>query len=331
MITGGGSGSNTPSYVISPFHTISDRIAKNRGTLRWDFESENPYPPYVNSEACLVFVNAYASESFDRTSLTEEFSDNLILNVAANYTNTIVVKHSAGIRTVDSWITHLNITAVLFAGLPGQESGNSLVDILYGDVAPSGKLPYTVAKAENDYGALLNSSVSFDYFPQDDFEEGLYIDYRAFDKHGIEPRFEFGFGLSYTLFAYADLDIGHVANGTGEYPDESVAIVQGGHPQLWEDVLYVSANITNTGGIAAAEVAQLYVGIPDAPLRQLRGFEKLMVEPGKSAMASFTLTRRNLSVWDVVAQQWRLQRGEYAVWVGASSRDLRLNGTFTVE
>ncbi|KAJ4348848.1 uncharacterized protein N0V89_010227 [Didymosphaeria variabile] len=330
MITGGGSGSNTPSYVISPFHAISDRIAKNRGTIRWDFDSENPYPPYVNAEAAIVFVNAYASESFDRTTLTDEFSDKLIQNVAANNTNTIVVIHSAGIRTVDAWISHPNITAVLFAGLPGQESGNSLVDILYGDVAPSGKLPYTIAKQEEDYGALLNSSVSFDYFPQDDFEEGVYIDYRAFDKNGIEPRFEFGFGLTYTTFEYGALEIGGVENGTKEYPDEGVAIVQGGHPELWEEVLTVMANVTNTGDVVAAEVAQLYVGIADAPVRQLRGFQKVHVEPGKTEAVEFQLTRRDLSIWDVVAQQWKLQKGEYGVWVGASSRDLRLNGTFTI-
>ncbi|KAL5432418.1 hypothetical protein PMIN05_008887 [Paraphaeosphaeria minitans] len=114
MITGGGSGSSTPSYVISPFHALSDRIAKNRGNLRWDFD------------------------------------DNLIKNVAANCTNTIVIIHSAGIGTVDTWISHDNITAVFFAGLPGQESSNSLVDILYGDVAPSVKLPYSIAKQEED-------------------------------------------------------------------------------------------------------------------------------------------------------------------------------------
>lgn len=237
---------------------------------------------------------------------------------------------ASGVRTVDTWIENPNITAVLFAGLPGQESGNSIVDILYGDVAPSGKLPYTIAKNESDYGNVLNSSVSFDYFPQDNFTEGLYIDYRAFDKNEIEPRFEFGYGLTYTTFDYSDLSVGEVASSVGEFPDPNVGIVQGGHPQLWEDVLTVTANITNTGNVTAAEVAQLYVGIPDAPVRQLRGFHKIYVDPEKTATARFTLTRRELSIWDVVAQQWRLQRGEYKVWVGASSRDLRLNGTFTI-
>ncbi|PSN64107.1 beta-glucosidase-related glycosidase [Corynespora cassiicola Philippines] len=330
QITGGGSGSSTPSYVISPFHAISDRIAKNRGTLRWDFESENPYPPYVNAEACLVFVNTYASESFDRVSLTDEFSDNLINNVAANCSNTIVITHSAGIRVVDAWIDHPNITAVLFAGLPGQESGNSLVDILYGDVAPSGKLPFTIAKNESDYGDILNSTVSFDAFPQDNFTEGVYIDYRAFDKDDIEPRFEFGFGLTYTTFNYADIQISDAEIQLSALPDPSIAVVQGGHPELWDTAFSVNASVTNIGDVAASEVAQLYLGIPDAPVRQLRGFDKVPLQPGETKTANFDLTRRDLSIWDVVAQQWRVQAGTYNIWVGASSRDLRLNGTIEI-
>lgn len=173
MITGGGSGGSTPPYVVAPFQAIQERIAKDKGTLRWDFYSENPTPPYVNTDACLVFINAYASESFDRTTLTDDFSDNLVKNVAANCSNTIVIIHSAGIRVVDEWIDHANVTAVLFAGLPGQESGHWLTDILYGDVSPSGRLPYTVARKEEDYGSLLNATISFDPYSQSNFSEGV--------------------------------------------------------------------------------------------------------------------------------------------------------------
>jgi beta-glucosidase len=95
LITAGGSGSSTPPYVISPFKAIQDRIIADRGTLRWDFFGINP-TVYANADACLVFINAYASESFDRTSLTDEFSDTLVHNVATNCSNTIVVIHSAG-------------------------------------------------------------------------------------------------------------------------------------------------------------------------------------------------------------------------------------------
>ncbi|KAL2258198.1 hypothetical protein VTK26DRAFT_8583 [Humicola hyalothermophila] len=376
LITAGGSGGTTPPYVVSPFQALQERVAKDRGILRWDFYSENP-TPYVNADACLVFINAYSSESFDRPSLTDEFSDQLVLNVASQCANTIVVVHSAGIRTVDAWITHPNVTAALFAGLPGQESGHSLAAVLYGDVNPTGRLPYTVARSESDYGLLLNptsSSTDPNPFPETNFTESLLVDYRYFDHpnyHKLNlppPRFEFGFGLSYTTFAYANLS---VSLGPGpstrtttattttmtttripEYPDESVPVVQGGHPDLWKVIAVARCAVTNTGGVEGAEIAQLYVGVPPPPpmseepegvaatktatvtdpVRQLRGFAKVgPLAPGESGEAVFELTRRDLSVWDVVAQQWRLRRGEYTFWVGASSRDLRGSVKVVVE
>ena len=334
LITAGGSGSNTPPYVISPFKAIQDRLIADRGTVRWDFWSVNP-TIYAYAEACLFFINAYASESFDRTSLTDEFSDQLVQNVAKNCSNTIVVIHSAGIRTVDAWSDHPNVTAIVFAGLPGQESGHAIADVLYGDVNPSGRLPYTVARSESDYGSLLNSTVdpSNPAFLQSDFTEGLYIDYRDFDKRNITPQYEFGFGLSYTTFGYADLEITPTSNASFErFPSPSVPIVQGGHPQLW-DVLYTAcANITNTGDVAGHEVAQLYLGVPNAPQRQLRGFERVgILKPGESATVEFQLHRRDLSIWNVEAQTWELQSGKYPVWLGASSRDVRLQGEIVVQ
>ena len=339
LITGGGSGGTSPPYVVSPFQALQERVVQDSGILRWDFHAEKPAVAYANADACLVFVNAYASESFDRPSLTDAFSDNLVRNVAAMCPNTIVVVHSAGIRVVDAWIDHPNVTAVLFAGLPGQESGHSLTDILYGDVNPSGRLPYTVARRESDYGHLLNSSYSTDYFPDDDFTEGLYMDYRAFDQKHLAPRFPFGFGLSYTTFTYGpSLTARLVASvPVPEFPDPRVRVAQGGHPGLWETVAEVACRVTNSGGLAGSEVVQLYVGVPgadseeaqgDSPVRQLRGFHRTgTLAPGETAEVVFALTRRDLSVWDVEAQQWRVRRGAFRLYVGASSRDLRLNGT----
>lgn len=232
------------------------------------------------------------------------------------------------------------MTAVLFAGLPGQESGNSLIDVLYGAVNPAGHLLHTIAKNESDYGNVLNSSVSFDAFPQSDFTEGVYIDYKHFDRYNITPRFEFGYGLSYTTFAYSNLSISTAKSTTtnstvsrATYPNPEIAIIQGGHPELWDVLFTVSASITNTGSVAGAEVAQLYLGIPGSPLRQLRGFDKVFIQPNASAIVEFELTRRDLSVWDVVAQQWKLQSGdgvEYKLWIGASSRDLRLSDVLVI-
>ncbi|KAG9190353.1 beta-glucosidase [Alternaria panax] len=311
LVTAGGSGSGTPPYVISPFKAIQDRIIADSGTLRWDFFGVNP-TVYANAEACLVFINAYASESFDRISLTDEFSDQLVNNVATNCSNTIVVIHNAGIRTVNAWIDHPNITAVLFAGIPGQESGNSIADVLYGDVNPSGRLPYTVARQETDYGHLLNGTVdhSIPAFMQSNFTEGLYIDYRAFDAKNITPQYEFGYGLSYTTFGYANITVERVGNASlSAFPSPSVSIVQGGHPWLWQVLYRATVTIINTGKVAGHEVAQLYLGVPNAPQKQLRGFERVgLLQPGESREVEFALDRRDLSVWNVTAQAWELQK-----------------------
>jgi beta-glucosidase len=324
LITGGGAGSTTPAFVISPFHAIVNRIQAVQGTVRWNFISDDPSPPYPHADACLVFINAYASEKFDRTSLRDDFSDRLIENLAANFTNVVVVVHNAGIRIVDPWIEHPNVTAVLFAGLPGQQAGNAIADVLWGDVNPSGRLPYTVAKREEDYGRLLNSTVSEEPFPQSDFSEGMYIDYRAFDRGNVEPRFEFGYGLSYTTFEYWIDDITRVIESPPEYPNPDVPIVQGGHPELWEPVLVVQIGIGNTGNRTGHGVPQLYVSIPNAPKWQLRGFDRVgPLSSGQKQVISFNLTRRDLSIWDVGAQQWRLQDSpDYLMAVGASSRNL---------
>lgn len=154
-------------------------------------------------------------------------------------------------------------------------------------------------------------------------------DCRAFDAHNITPRYEFGFGLSYTTFDYSNLKV-HWSNvSTTAYPP-STAIEQGGNPHLWDEIATVSAQVTNTGDIDGDEVAQLYVGIPNGPIRQLRGFDKMRIVAGETVPVAFPLTRRDLSVWDVTAQQWHLQEGEYKLYVGRSSRDLPLTGKLTI-
>ena len=237
---------------------------------------------------------------------------------------------------VDAWVDHPNVTAIIFGHLPGQDSGRAIVDILYGEVSPSGKLPYTVARNESDYGPLLapvltDNASNYRYFPQDDFSEGVYIDYRAFDQQNIEPRYEFGFGLSYTNFEYSDLQITRATIGTLD-PAPSRDITPGGHEDLWETIYTISAQVTNTGLIEAAEIAQLYIGIPceDQPIRQLRGFDKRVVSIGGNVTMEFPLRRRDLSIWNVTTQRWELVSGRYRVYVGASSRDLPLTGEFEI-
>lgn len=337
VISGGGSGANEPAYISSPFEALSQRAYEDNTNLFWDFQSTNPVVDPA-SDACLVFGNLFATEGWDRPGLHDDYTDAIIKNVAANCSNTIVVLHNPGTRLVNNFVGHDNVTAVVLAHTPGQDSGRALAAVLYGDANPSGKLPYTIARNESDYGPLANQTLPdgiYALFPQSDFSEGVYIDYRAFDRAGIEPHFAFGFGLSYTTFAFSGLEAelavpGAGAAGAGEYPTGPV--VEGGQADLWDVVARVRARVENTGDVPGAEVAQLYVGIPgeDSPARQLRGFEKPFLRPGESAAVEFALTRRDLSEWDVVAQKWRLARGTYRVFVGSSSRDLPLEGEIEI-
>ncbi|KAL4936770.1 putative beta-glucosidase M [Aspergillus oleicola] len=328
---GGGSGMTSPAYIDAPIDAIKRRAYEDGSSVLWDFESNSPIVDYT-SDACLVFINAYATEGVDRPGLADDYSDTLVTNVANRCSNTIVTIHNAGIRTVSSWADHANVTAIIFAHLPGQDSGRAIVSLLYGDSNPSGKLPYTVAKNAEDYGSLLQPSEpegQYTYFPQSDFSEGVYIDYRAFDKDGIEPQYEFGFGLSYTTFEYSDLQVSTNSSAPATYPPTASVIPPGGNPALFETLATVSATVSNTGDVDGAEVAQLYLGIPNGPVRQLRGFDKVDIKAGESRSVEFSLNRRDLSTWDVDAQEWELQGGEYNVFVGGSSRDLPLGGSLS--
>jgi beta-glucosidase len=341
MITAGGSGASSPSLAISPFDALIWQAYNDTTALYWDFISTTPEVDGA-TDACLVFGNAFSVEGSDRPTTEDAYTDNIILSVANNCKNTIVVFHNTATRLVEGFVDHPNVTAIIFAHGPGQLSGLGLVDILYGNVNPSGKLPYTVAHNQSDYGDLLGPALPegiFTLFPQSNFTEGVYIDYRRFDQLGIEPRYEFGFGLSYTTFEYSRLAISKKSANFGRLgPYPTGAILPGGHSDLWDVVVEVTATITNSGSVAGAEAAQLYLGIPSpedtsvppTPIRQLRGFDKPFIDVGKSATVSFSLTRRDLSIWDVNAQNWQLQSGTYHVYVGASSRNLPLTGTFTV-
>jgi len=234
---------------------------------------------------------------------------------------------------VDQWIDHPNITAVVFAHLPGQDSGRALVQLLYGQQSFSGKLPYTVAKNESAYtngGAPSLPEGEFTLFPQSNFSEGVYIDYKYFDQKNITPRYEFGYGLTYTTFSYSNLVINKL-DGVSTTPTAPPSpIIPGGVASLWDVVAQVTATITNTGNMTCAEIAQLYVHIPGGPLKQLRGFSKVGVPVGGQVTVEFDLMRRDLSTWDVGCQEWILQGGGYEIWVGASSRNLPLKGTLMI-
>lgn len=169
------------------------------------------------NSTCLVFGNADSGEGYisvdgnggDRNNLTLwQNAEAIIDAVASECNNTIVVLHSVGPVVVEDWVEHPNITAVLWAGLPGQESGNALVDVLYGKVNPGGKTPFTWGKSRKDWGnEIVRTPNNGAGAPQDNFSDGIFIDYRHFDQADLTPRWEFGFGLSYTTFKFSDLTV----------------------------------------------------------------------------------------------------------------------------
>ncbi|EFY98463.1 beta glucosidase (glycoside hydrolase family 3) [Metarhizium robertsii] len=331
IMGGGGSGAGTPAVFVAPYDAISMRAAQDDTAIFHDFGM--PEPAVVPStDTCIVFGNAWASEGYDRPSLYDNFTDSLVKTVADQCNKTVVVLHNAGPRIVESFVDHPNVTAIIFAHLPGRDSGTSLVKLLYGEAGFSGKLSYTVARKESDYGHLLSPDEpagKFQKFPQSNFTEGVYLDYKYFEMHNITPRYEFGFGLSYTTFSLANLVIQRVNGGnSGEWAEG--AIIPGGQEDLFDNIATVTVDVSNTGNMAGAEVPQLYVGIPGGPAKQLRGFEKRFLAPGTTVPVEFPLTRRDLSVWDTTAQKWRLQRGQYNIYVGTSSRDVPLKGSLTI-
>ncbi|KAF2842470.1 glycoside hydrolase family 3 protein [Patellaria atrata CBS 101060] len=220
LALGWGSGFADFAYLISPMSAIQMEIAEVNGCLS-SVTDNYAYPEIIlqasQADQSIVFVNADSGEGYlvvddnrgDRNNLTLwHGGDDLIETVASVSNNTIVVMHTVGAVDVTRWYDNPNVTAIVWAGLPGQESGSSIADILYGRVVPGGKLPFTWGARREDYSA----DVIYEYnngldAPQQDFEEGLFIDYRHFDAADIEPIWEFGFGKTYTTFEYSDISV----------------------------------------------------------------------------------------------------------------------------
>ncbi|EAW08156.1 beta-glucosidase [Aspergillus clavatus NRRL 1] len=215
-----GSGTAEFPYLVTPEQAIQSEVIKNGGNV-FPVTHNGALTQMANiasqSSVSLVFVNADAGEGFisvdgnigDRKNLTLwKNGEEVIKTVASHSNNTVVVIHSVGPILVDEWHDNPNITAILWAGLPGQESGNSIADVLYGRVNPSAKTPFTWGKTRESYGApLVTKPNNGNGAPQDDFSEGVFIDYRYFDKRNETPVYEFGFGLSYTSFGYSHLRV----------------------------------------------------------------------------------------------------------------------------
>jgi beta-glucosidase len=260
--------------------------------------------------------NEYEGEGEDRSFTLPEFQDELIKNVSAANPRTVVVFHGGGNFDSEKWINQVD--GLVEAFYPGQLGGQALAEILFGDVNPSGKLPITMEVKASDNPAYSTFPNPVNQHPDDImYSEGVFIGYRGYEKSGITPLFPFGFGLSYTTFLFSNLSISGSYNGT--------------------QPVTVSFTVTNTGSVAGAEVAQLYVGEQNPPLprpsRELKGFLKTNVlQPGQSQNVTLKLDQRSFAYWNVNIEKWDAPKDTYNVWVGSSSQltDLTLQGQVSV-
>ncbi|KAJ3099861.1 hypothetical protein HK100_004822 [Physocladia obscura] len=327
LAQGLGSGSCEFPYIIAPIDGIRKRVEVSRGGFVLEYTKNND----LNSgktvaekvDVVIVFANAQSGEGWDRGDLKLNKGGNELVSFLAQFDilpfkknphlkfkieavasinkNTIVVIHTVG-QIEMPWINHPNISAVLFPLMPGQETGNSLADVLFGDVNPSGRLPFTIYRNQQDYAAQVVTS-SPDKIPQVNYNEGLYFDYRHVDKYNIKPLFPFGHGLSYTSFEYANLKITTELAGS----------------------VKVSVDIKNIGNYNGHEVVQLYVQFPETaeePPKLLKGFDRVFIVKGSTVKVLLHVEKRDLRVW--LHGGWKWVAGTYGFVVGASSKDLRL-------
>ncbi|KAF7309113.1 Fn3-like domain-containing protein [Mycena kentingensis (nom. inval.)] len=344
LAMGFGSGTATFPYLIDPLSAITAHIRSlNRGAMvegvLSDFAFTQNAPVASNADACLVFVNADSGEGYitvdgnagDRNNLTLwHAGDALIANVAAQCANTIVVQHVVGPVLVEAWIDHPNVTAVLNAGLPGQETGNAIVDVLFSDspeaTNPSARLPYTVAKRREDYPAdiLYATNQPPGVNSQITYEE------RWFDAQNIAPRFEFGFGLSYTTFGYSGLHVsvsGHhrradaaettalssTSHASSAVPASSLsANASSGVPSI-TSIISVSApgSLSISASVSAMNTSSTSSALPasSSPIGDIGGPAELYTS---LATVSFTLTNTGRVAGSEVAQLYLTFPERYA-------------------
>ncbi len=310
-----GSSRVAPPYVVTPLQGILDRA----GEAAVEYVVGNPLSEedrtrIATADAAVVVVGLTAEEEGegilpgrgDRVSLRLPAAhEELIASVAGLNERTIVVLEGGSAIVLENWLPL--VEAILMAWYPGQEGGNAVADILFGEVNPSGRLPSTWPRAESDLPPFINDRAEVEY--------GYYHGYLHVDREGIEPRYPFGYGLSYTTFEYSNL----MLSDRSMSPDATLG---------------VTAEVRNTGAVAGEEVVQLYVSCEDSrvdrPLRTLEGFERIHLRPDETVRVHFDLAAENLAYYDTGAGEWEVEPIGYRVHVGASSRNLPLAATFAV-
>lgn len=339
LFQGGGSGYVRPTYGVDPLASLLLKARDSHIQIQY-VTNQNDYGAINNSfgvrgfenAKCLVFVNAWSTEGRDRYNLRAfNDGDKLVQTVASRCTNTIVVVNSVSQLNLEAWIDLPNVVGVIWSGLPGSEYGPAIVDVLFGDYNPGGKLVFTLAKNDSDYGTNITLQYNSNY------TEGVFLDYRHFDQNNIVPRYHFGYGLSYTTFSLSALDVVNVAGGkpSAQSKHRSRPYANFGTGRLYEPVYAITFTVTNTGQRQGSEVPQLYVGFPqeaEQPPKVLRGFERVYLAAGESKQVTLTLTQKDISYWNVVNQKWTIAPGTYTVWVATSSNrnDIKLQGSFNM-
>jgi beta-glucosidase len=331
---GGGSSLVRPNHSVSPLEGIQKRAGSAiqvTSALGVGMEGEDAAHDTAEARAnnlkqavdiaskadiAVVVVGRYyknESEGFDvKTMDLPAGQDELIQAVEKTNPHTVVVLNTGDPVTMSKWLD--NTPALLDIWYGGQEGGNALAAILFGDANPSGKLPVSLPKK------LEDSPAAKTYPGQNlhaEYSEGIYVGYRYYDTKNVEPQFPFGFGLSYTKFEYSDLkSLGVGSTGANSTP--------------WS----FSVAIRNTGKRSGAEVVQLYVhdghAKIDRPIHELKAFKRVELSPGESKTVEFNLPPSAFEYWDPSTKRWTLDPGTFEIQIGSSSRDIRLKAPIQI-
>ncbi|CAF1144404.1 unnamed protein product [Adineta ricciae] len=297
LYQGGGSGFVRPSYAIDPLTALMQNGRENHLQIRYitnqnDFVSINRtfHDRAFQNAICLVFISAWSEEGVDRTDLyTFDKGEQLVLTVAENCRQTIVLVNSVSQLNLERWIDHPNVVGTIWTGMPGSVYGSALVDILFGDYNPGEKLVFSLAKNDSDFGTDVSPSGDSNY------PEGIFLDYRHFDKYNITPRYYFVYGFSYTNFSFDQLDISQVNNDDDDDDQNSPSSIHKQrrirpynnfvHSGLYDPVYTITCIIKNIGKFYGSEVVQLYLNFPieaQEPLKILREFQRVYLEANQS-------------------------------------------------
>jgi beta-glucosidase len=268
----------------------------------------------AQADTVVLFVglpDRYESEGYDREHLRMPANHRQLVEAAAEVNRNIVVVLSNGSPIEMPWLA--NVKGVLEAYLGGQALGGAIADLLFGDANPSGKLAETFPKQISDNPSFLNFPGEGDKV---EYKEGVFVGYRYYDTKKVEPMFPFGYGLSYTNFEYSNLSISQK-----EIQDT--------------DTVIVSVNVKNTGDRAGKEIVQLYVkdveSTVNRPEKELKGFEKVDLQPGEEKTVTFTLNKRAFAYYNVDLKDWHVETGEFEILVGKSSQEITLKDSIMVQ